>query len=40
MANEKQQATIEPLGATLAKLHDQVVVEAGVERRHDLSRIG
>jgi NAD(P)H-dependent FMN reductase len=44
MTNEKQQATIEALGATLAatlvKLHGQVVVEAGVERRHDLSRIG
>jgi chromate reductase len=43
MTNQQQQATIEALestlASTLAKLHGQLLVEAGVERRHDLSRI-
>lgn len=44
MANDKQRATIEALGATLAttlaKLHGMALTEPGPERRHDLSRLG
>ncbi|NML14916.1 NADPH-dependent FMN reductase [Azohydromonas caseinilytica] len=44
MVNDKQRATIEALGVTLAstlsKLHGQPLLDQTPERRHDLSRIG